>query len=105
MKKKTDYIEDEMGMAYDDGMEEELKKDRENQIKKKELEEMEAAARAEAEALDAAIAERRMANWERASVLTQEMAQRAMKAMATECKLRIAQLLALVAIALILLAK
>jgi hypothetical protein len=79
MKKKTDYIEEE-GTAYDE----------DDEVTRK---------------LDRAVYERRMQNWERAAILTQEMAQRAVKGMAVEVKLRIAQILALVAIAFILLAK
>lgn len=86
MKKKTDFIEDEG--VYDPELERELEEDRKAQ-----------------EEFDRMVEERRMHNWERASILTQEMATRAMKAMATEFKLRIAQLLAIVAIAFILLAK
>lgn len=101
MKKKTDYIEDE-GMAYDEDLEMEIKKDQaqpdpeaEKRRKEKEAEEI----------LAAAVHERRMVAWEQAARATQHMAAQACKAMKTEFKLRVAQLLALVLIAVILLAK
>ena len=87
MKKKTDYIEDE-GMAYDEDLREEFSE-----------EEKEAAV------LERAIHERRMHNWERAMIMTQDLCVGTAKAIKREFYLRIAQLAAIGAIAVILLVR
>ena len=94
-KKKTDYIEDE-GMAYDDDDYVGKKMKAAQDV----LEEL-----AKEEEYQNMVLERRMAAWEQASRATQNMAAQACKAMKTEFKLRVAQLFALLLIAVILLAK
>lgn len=94
-KKKTDYIEEE-GMAYD----EDDYVGRKMKAAQEILEDL-----AEEEAYQNMVLERRMAAWEQASRATQNMAQQACKAMKREFQLRVAQVLALIALCIILIAK
>ena len=111
-KKRTDYIEDE-GMAYDDDYEPTIHDaithshvdpdDPEPDLPDLSISEEE--ERKLAETIAAATHERRMHNWERAMIMTQELAAKASKAMVTEFRLRLAQLAALITIAIILLVR
>lgn len=88
MKKNSDYIEDET--SSEDLPDLSISEEEERNM---------------ADAIAAATHERRMQNWERAMILTQQLAEKAGKALVTEFRLRVAQLLAIVSIAIILLVR
>lgn len=88
MKKDSDYIEDEA--SSQDLPDLNITEEEEDKL---------------AEVIAAATHERRMHNWERAMIMTQDLCVSTAKAIKREFYLRIAQLAAIVAIAVILLVR